>query len=131
LSVSKLLLKCGVVSLYSVVKQWLKHYGKACNCLIQFLLTTVLSIEEYIFFAEYIFQESNRYTDLVQQFVEKFPETLYLTAMQFTDLLRHFMKQAAYIRNISQADLQKVFANKIEWIEACIDACGHHFQLLL
>jgi hypothetical protein len=37
----------------------------------------------------------------------------------------------AYIRNISQADLQKVFANKIKWDKACIDACGHHFQHLL
>jgi hypothetical protein len=31
----------------------------------------------------------------------------------------------AYIRNISQADLQKVFANKIKWVQACIDAHGH------
>jgi hypothetical protein len=38
---------------------------------------------------------------------------------------------AAYIRNISQADLQKVFANKIKWVQACIDARGHHFQHLL
>ena len=37
----------------------------------------------------------------------------------------------AYIRNISQADLQKVFENKIEWVQACIDARGHHFQHLL
>jgi len=37
----------------------------------------------------------------------------------------------AYIRNISQADLQKVFANKIKCVQACIDACGHHFQHLL
>ena len=37
----------------------------------------------------------------------------------------------AYIRNISQADLQKVFENKTEWVQACIDARGHHFQHLL
>ena len=37
----------------------------------------------------------------------------------------------AYIRNISQADLQKVFANNIKRVQACIDACGHHFQHLL
>jgi len=37
----------------------------------------------------------------------------------------------AYIRNISQADLQKVFANKIKRVQACIDARGHHFQQLL
>jgi hypothetical protein len=37
----------------------------------------------------------------------------------------------AYIRNISQADLHKVFANKIKWVQACIDARGHHFEHLL
>jgi hypothetical protein len=37
----------------------------------------------------------------------------------------------AYISNISQADLQKVFANKIKRVQACIDARGHHFQHLL
>jgi len=36
----------------------------------------------------------------------------------------------AYIRNISQADLQKVFANKIKWVQARIDARGNHFQHL-
>ena len=38
---------------------------------------------------------------------------------------------SAYIRNISQADLQKVFANKIKRVQACIDARAHHFQHLL
>jgi hypothetical protein len=37
----------------------------------------------------------------------------------------------AYIRNISQADLQKVFVNKIKRVQAHIDACGHHFQRVL
>jgi hypothetical protein len=37
----------------------------------------------------------------------------------------------AYIRNISRADLQKVIVNKIKWVQACIDAHGHHFQHLL
>jgi hypothetical protein len=36
----------------------------------------------------------------------------------------------AYIRNISQADLHKVFAKKIKRVQACIDARGHHFQHL-
>jgi hypothetical protein len=69
--------KCAVVSLYSVVKQQLEcNTGKVCNCLIQFLLTMVLSIEERDFLVEYIFQKGSRYTDLVQeQFAEKFPET--------------------------------------------------------
>jgi hypothetical protein len=35
-----------------------------------------------------------------------------------------------YIRNISQEDLQKVFAKKIKRVQACIDTCGHHFQHL-
>jgi len=33
----------------------------------------------------------------------------------------------AYI-NISQADLQKVFANEIKRVQACIDARRHRFQ---
>jgi hypothetical protein len=37
----------------------------------------------------------------------------------------------AFVRNISQEDLQKVFANKIKRVQACIDAGGHHFQQLL
>jgi hypothetical protein len=45
-SVSKLPLKCAVVSLYSVVKQQLKcNTGKVCNCLSQCLLTLVLSVD--------------------------------------------------------------------------------------
>jgi hypothetical protein len=63
--------------LYSVVKQQLKcNIGKVCNCLIQFLLTVVLSIEECVFLLEYVFREGNSYTDLVQEEVaEKFPKT--------------------------------------------------------
>jgi hypothetical protein len=50
LSVSKLPLKYAVVSLYSVVKQRFKcNTGKACDCLIQFLLIMVSSIEERVF----------------------------------------------------------------------------------
>jgi hypothetical protein len=37
----------------------------------------------------------------------------------------------AYIRNITQADLQIVSANEIKQAQACIDAHGHHFQQLL
>jgi hypothetical protein len=77
LSVSKLLLKCAVVSLYSVVKQRLKcNTAKVCNSLIQFLLTVVLSIGERIFLVESVFKEGNRYTDLVlEQFTDNFPES--------------------------------------------------------
>jgi transposase len=50
--------------------------GKVCNCLIQFLLTVVPSIEERVFLVECVFREGIRYTNLVQeQFAEKFPET--------------------------------------------------------
>ena len=35
-----------------------------------------------------------------------------------------------YIRNIKQAQLQKVFANKIERVQLCIDARGDHFHRL-
>jgi hypothetical protein len=37
----------------------------------------------------------------------------------------------AYIRKISRADLQKVFANRIKRVQTCIDARGHLFQQLL
>jgi transposase len=68
---------CAVVSLYTVVKQRFKcNTGKVCNCVIQFLLTVVLSIEQRVFLVEYVVRKGNRYTDLVQeQFAEKFTET--------------------------------------------------------
>jgi hypothetical protein len=37
----------------------------------------------------------------------------------------------AFIINISQADLQKLFANKIKRVPDCTDARGHHFQQLM
>jgi len=37
----------------------------------------------------------------------------------------------ACIRNISQADLQKVFVNKIKRVQARVDPRGHHFQRVL
>jgi hypothetical protein len=40
------------------------------------------------------------------------------------------MAITAFVKNISQADLQKVFVNKIKWVQACIDTRGHHFQFL-
>jgi hypothetical protein len=97
----------------------------------------VLSIEERVFLVEYFFRESNRYTDLVQeQFAEKFPETpvphrsaVYLVRPRTLSELK--TEITAYIRNISQADLQNVFANKIKRVQSCIDARGQHFQHLL
>jgi hypothetical protein len=125
-------LKCAVVSLYSVVKQRLKcNTGKVSNCLIQFLLTKFLSIEERVLLVEYVFREGNRYTDLVQeQFAEKFPETREPhrnAARIFTEKFR----ETRSVLDISKADLQKVFANKIKRVQACVDARGHHFQHLL
>jgi hypothetical protein len=77
LSVPKLPLQYAVVSLCSVVKQRLKcDTGKVRDCLIQFLLTMVLSIVEHVFLVECVLREGSRYTDLVQeQFAEKFTET--------------------------------------------------------
>jgi hypothetical protein len=88
-----------------------------CNCLIQFLLTTVLSIEERDFLVEYVFREGNRYTDLVQeQPAEKFQETPvpHRNAVRRPTLNELKTAITAYIRNISQPDLQKMFANKIK-----------------
>jgi hypothetical protein len=113
------------------------------NCFNQFLLTVVLSIEERVFLVEYVFRDGNRYTDLVQeQFAEKFPETppdFYLWGAAKSAVYRdrprtlNALKTAitVYIRNISQADLQKVFANKIKRVQACMDVRGRHFQHLL
>jgi hypothetical protein len=44
-----------------------------CDCLIQFLLTAVLSVEKRVFLVECVFREGSRYSDLAQeQFAEKF-----------------------------------------------------------
>jgi hypothetical protein len=66
------------ISLYSVVDHRLKcNTGEVFNCLIQFLLTMVLSIEERVFLVQHVFREGNRYTELVQEkFAGEFPETL-------------------------------------------------------
>jgi hypothetical protein len=84
------------VSLYSVAERRLKcNTGEVFNCLIQFLLTMVLSIEERVFVVEEAFPDSNRYTDLVQQQLDvKFSETPLLIVLQFVDLLRSFVKEA-------------------------------------
>jgi hypothetical protein len=39
--------------------------------------------------------------------------------------------RTTFIRNSSQADLKIMFANEIKWVQACIDARGHHFKHLL
>jgi Na+/phosphate symporter len=85
----------------------------------------VLSIEERVFLVEYFLRESTRYTDLVQeQFAEK--SAVYRDRPRKLNELKTAI--TAFIINISQADLQKVFANNIKRVQACIGALGHHFQ---
>jgi hypothetical protein len=87
----------------------------------------VLSIEERVVFVEYVFREGNKYTDLVPDLT---PPEFYLWGAAKSAVYRdrprtlNELKTAitAYITNITQADLQKVFANKIKWVQACIDA---------
>jgi transposase len=65
--------------------------GKVCICLIQSLLTIVLSIEERVFLVEYVFREGNRYAELVQeQFAEKFPDTSVPHRNAFRRLVQKF-----------------------------------------
>jgi hypothetical protein len=58
-----------------------------------------------------------------EQFAEKFPGAAKSAVYRDRPHVLNELKTAitAYIRNISQADLQKVFANKIKWVQACID----------
>jgi phenylalanyl-tRNA synthetase alpha subunit len=72
----------------------------------QFLLTMVLSIEERVFFFQCVFRE-NKYADLVQ---EQFAEMSAVYRDRPCTLNELKTAITAYIRNISQADLHKVFA---------------------
>jgi hypothetical protein len=113
------------------------------NCLNQFLLTAVLSIQERVFLVQYVFREGNRYTDLgtygplarrillQQTFICEgaAKSTMYPDHPRTLNELKSAI--TVYIRNISQADLHKVFANKIKRVQACMDARGRHFQHLL
>jgi hypothetical protein len=90
----------------------------------------VLSIKKRVFLVEYVFREGSAHTDLVQeQSAEKLPDFYLRGAAKsavYHDRPRtpHALKTAitAYIRNISQSHLQKVFANKIKRVQTCIDA---------
>jgi hypothetical protein len=54
-----------------------------------------VSNEERVFLVEYVFQEGNRYTDLVQeQFAEKFPQTPVPHRNAVRKLIENFVKQA-------------------------------------
>jgi hypothetical protein len=75
LSVSKLPLKCAVVSLYSVVKQRLKcNTGKVCNYLIQFILTIFISIEERVFIS------AQRLYERIVYFIARLLEAQHVTS---------------------------------------------------
>jgi hypothetical protein len=72
--------------------------GKVCNCLIQFLLIIVLSIEEHFFLVEYFFREGNGHTDLVQeQFAEKFPETPVLHRSEARRFIENFRETGSVL----------------------------------
>jgi hypothetical protein len=72
---------------------------------------------------------TNVYTGLSPfNFIRKHFMQIYLWAVSYERSYMQFL--TAFITNISQADLQKVFANKIKRAQACIDA-RHHFQQLL
>jgi hypothetical protein len=44
---------------------------------------------------------------------------------------RHLQHLLQVHSDFPNADLRKVYANKIKWVQVCIDARGHHFQHLL
>jgi hypothetical protein len=87
------------------------------------------SIEERVFLVAYVVREGNRYTDLVQEQSGAAKSAVYRDGPRTHNELKTAI--TAYIINVSQADLQKVFANKIRRFHACIDARGHHFQHLV
>jgi hypothetical protein len=66
-----------------------------------------------------------------EQFAEKFLETPVPHRDRPCSLNELKTAITAFIRNISQADLQKVLANKIKPVQACIDAHEHHLQHLV
>jgi hypothetical protein len=122
------------------VKQRLKCYtGKACNCLIQLLLTTFVSTEEHVFLNEIfgeLFISRNVWPPCSSDLTA--PD-FYLWGAAKSAVCRdrprtlNELKTAIIecIRIISQENLQKVFENKIKQVQPCIDARGHHFQHLL
>jgi transposase len=95
-----------------------------------------LSIEERVFLIEYVFRESSRYTDLVQdEFVEKFLETPVPHRNAVRRLIEKFRETGSVLdaeRSGRPSKLKdNVFANKLKRVQACIDVRGHHFQHLL
>jgi hypothetical protein len=121
--------KCAVISLYSAVKQRFQQDGATAH-------RANNSVELLSVICEECVVSRNlwppRSPDLT-------PPNLYLWEAAKSAVYRdrpHTLNELKtaitdYIRNISQADLQKLFANKIKWVQACIDAHGHHFKNFL
>jgi hypothetical protein len=102
-SVSKLTLKCAVVSLYLVVKQRLKcNTGKVSNCLIQFLLTMVRG---------YHIQN-------VLELHSDFPNAIYIS---------HFLQQRIKLHytvcSESRCALRLRYADLVVSIEVAVEVC--------
>ena len=136
-----MLLLCDI-SLYSAVKQWLKcNTGKVFNCLNQLLLTVVLSVEDDSMkllneiFGERVISRNlwpPRSPDLTPPHFHLWGAEKSAVYCDRPSTLNELITAiTVYIRNISQADLQKAFANKIKRVQARKDARGHHFQHLL
>jgi hypothetical protein len=95
-----------------------------------------LPIEERVFILECVFREGNRWPsrspDLTPPDFYPWGATKSAVCHDRPRTLNELKTAITeFIRNVSQADLQKVFANKIKRVQACIDARGHNFQHLL
>jgi hypothetical protein len=75
----------------------------------------VLSIEERVFLVKHVFREGTRYTDLDFYLWGVAKSTVYRDRPRTLSELKTAV--TAYIRNISQTDLRKVFANKINLLK--------------
>jgi hypothetical protein len=96
----------------------------------------IISTEERVFLVEYVIREGNRWPprwpDLTSPDFYLWGETKSEVHRDRPRTLSELKTTiTAYVRNISQADLHKVFANKIKRVKACIDARGHRSQHLL
>jgi hypothetical protein len=76
----------------------------------------VLSVKEHAFLVKRVFQESNRYTDLVQQqFAEKFPETFVPRRNAVHEITSWFQQDGttAHAANNSMKLLNKIFGERV------------------
>jgi hypothetical protein len=94
---------------------------------VKFLLTMVLSSEERVFLVEYVFRDSNRYTDLVQQqFAEKFPESLVPHCNAVRRLIEKFHETGLVLRRSCTSlptpfiSAQRLSKHTVKYIENAI-----------